>query len=55
MTLDIFLELAKIGGAVLGAWFAVRIELRWLRSDVDKLDRRVDRNETRIHALEVKK
>ena len=37
------------------AWVAVRVEMRWLRADVDKLDKRVERSEARIHALEVEK
>jgi hypothetical protein len=50
----VLLELAKVAGAIFGAWLAVRVELRWLRADVDRLDKRGDLYEERIHALETR-
>lgn len=52
---EILLELAKVAGAVGGAWLAVRVELRWLRADVERHERRFDYHDTRLHALEVDK
>jgi hypothetical protein len=49
-------ELAKavlmIVGSAGGAWLAIRIELRWLRSDVNRLERRLDTLDLRIFELE---
>lgn len=49
-------ELAKaalmIIGSAGGAWLAIRVELRWLRTDVDRHERRLDTIDTRILELE---
>ena len=44
------LLIALASGAVCGlvAWGGMRVELRWLRSDVNKLDKRVNRVEDEL-------
>lgn len=55
MTTEAFLiELAKVAGTMLGAWLAVRVELRWLRADVDRHEKQFGAHDSRIHALETK-
>jgi hypothetical protein len=35
-----------------GAWLAVRVEIRWLRSDVDRHERTLEDRDRRLRALE---
>lgn len=39
--------LANAAFAAGGAWVAIRVELRWLRRDVDRVEKRVDGLEER--------
>lgn len=36
-----------------GAWLAVRVELRWLRSDVNRAHKRLDVHDDRVRNLEI--
>lgn len=50
------IDAADILQAVLtaaGAWLAVRVELRWLRSDVNRAHKRLDDHETRVRVIEI--
>jgi len=46
------LALLGVAAAAGGAWLAVRVELRWLRSDVDRHERVIERHNERIIVLE---
>lgn len=53
MAEDVALALVQVIAAAGGAWLAVRVELRWLRSDVDKHEKRLNHHSARLHKLEV--
>ena len=53
MTETLLVGLAQVLAAAAGAWLAVRVELRWLRADVDRHERKLDAHDTRIIVLEV--
>lgn len=43
------IQVAATVGAV---WGVVRVELRWLRRDVDLAHKRIDRHEDRFHGVQ---
>jgi len=53
VTETLLVGLAQVLAAAAGAWLAVRVELRWLRADVDRHERKLDAHDTRIIVLEV--
>lgn len=51
-------ELMKLASHIIGgglaAWLAIRVEIRWLRADVNRAHSRLDHVDNRIHELEVR-
>jgi hypothetical protein len=52
---EIVLAAVQVVAAAGGAWLAVRVELRWLRADVDRHEKKLEHHDTRMHALEISK
>lgn len=48
-----FADAIRIIGGFAGAWLAVRIELRWLRSDIVRAHTRLDDHDVRIRQIEI--
>lgn len=46
-------EILQVLGSFAGAWLAMRIELRWLRSDVNRAHARLDDHELRVRRIEI--
>lgn len=48
-----WVDVLRVLGAAFGAWAAVRVEIRWLRSDVNRAHKRLDKHGAQIRALEL--
>jgi len=44
----------QILGASGGAWLAIRVELRWLRADVQRIEKQHEDHTARLRKLELK-
>jgi hypothetical protein len=53
MDLDFLKFLAEIAGTGLAAWSAIRVEVRWLRTDVNRAHSRLNDHDKRIRKLEI--
>lgn len=51
MSDGVIVEILRIGAVFLAALAAVKIELRWLRKDVDNAHARLDSHDVRIREL----
>jgi len=51
-TLEVVKAVLMIVGSAGGAWLAIRVELRWLRADVTRHERRLDAHDARLLELE---
>ena len=39
--METLLPIAQVIASAFGAWLAIKVELRWLRKDVDRIDKLV--------------
>lgn len=55
MSETVLIEIARLVGVFVVAWLGVRVEMRWLRSDVNRAHSLLNQHDGRLRRLELKR